>query len=325
MDLPGFVAEGWPGRDYLVEPFFPTCGIGLLFAPAGVGKTWVAQRQAIDLAKGESFLGFTVPKPRRVILIDGEMSEAQLHSRLKAVLNGEPPPDPKHFRALSASTVMRQRGNPLDLSSETERQALMDAIEDLAETERPELLVLDNLSSLYSTLRENDIDVITGQVMSWCIRLRFLGVSVLLVHHAGKQGIGGGPRGSSGFNGPLDWAVGLDPKGDDDDSTPKFDFVFTKQRHAPVPRKKTRITIEPTRQGVTFEWAAADDGDMVKILRACGNWTAESGKPSLSALADATGVTRSTVNRLLKKARARLLLKDYTLTDKGRTYVEFGH
>ena len=57
--------------EFIVEPFFPTAGSGLLYGPAGHAKTWIAQRLAVAVSSGQPFLGFPVPRARRVLLIDG--------------------------------------------------------------------------------------------------------------------------------------------------------------------------------------------------------------------------------------------------------------
>ena len=50
-----------------------------------------------------------------------------------------------------------------------------------------EFLILDNLSTLCGSLKENEGDSWTP-VQTWLLSLRKRGVSVLLIHHAGKGG-----------------------------------------------------------------------------------------------------------------------------------------
>ena len=68
-----------------------------------------------------------------------------------------------------------------------------------------ELLILDNLSSLTVGVRENDGDA-WAQIQDWLLRLRRRGVSVLIVHHAGKHG---GQRGTSRREDVLDTSFSL--------------------------------------------------------------------------------------------------------------------
>ena len=68
-----------------------------------------------------------------------------------------------------------------------------------------ELLVLDNLSSLTAVIRDNDADS-WNPIQEWLLRLRRRGVSVLIVHHAGK---GGEQRGTSRREDVLDTSISL--------------------------------------------------------------------------------------------------------------------
>ena len=68
-----------------------------------------------------------------------------------------------------------------------------------------ELLVLDNLSSLTSVIRDNDAES-WNPIQEWLLRLRRRGVSVLIVHHAGK---GGEQRGTSRREDVLDTSISL--------------------------------------------------------------------------------------------------------------------
>ena len=63
-----------------------------------------------------------------------------------------------------------------------------------------ELLILDNLSSLTVGLRENDSDA-WSPIQQWLLQLRRRGISVLIIHHAGKTG---GQRGTSRREDVLD-------------------------------------------------------------------------------------------------------------------------
>jgi len=63
-----------------------------------------------------------------------------------------------------------------------------------------DLLILDNLSSLTAVVRDNDAES-WGPIQEWLPKLRRRGVSVLVVHHAGK---GGQQRGTSRREDVLD-------------------------------------------------------------------------------------------------------------------------
>ena len=86
-----------------------------------------------------------------------------------------------------------------DLASDEGQAAIEAALGDA------KLVVLDNLSSLVRSGRENEAD--TWQpVQDFLLRLRRKGVSVLLIHHAGK---GGQQRGTSRREDVLDTVISL--------------------------------------------------------------------------------------------------------------------
>jgi putative DNA primase/helicase len=105
-------------------------------------------------------------------------------------------PEPGMLNILPADLIDRGIGN---LAS-TEVQAELDPwLVDV------ELLVLDNLSSLTSVIRDNDAES-WSPVQEWLLQLRRRGVSVLIVHHAGK---GGEQRGTSRREDVLDTSISL--------------------------------------------------------------------------------------------------------------------
>lgn len=314
-DLGAFLREEIAPPDFVLEPFLPVGGSGILFSLAGVAKTWLAHRLALSVAKGEPWIGFNAPKPRRVLLVDGELSISVLHRRLVAVHNGAAPPPERMVSVLCAEDLMRRRGRPLDLGDETDREALLAEIFALAEEKRPELVVLDNLAALWIALEENDNGRIGSEVNGWIARLRFLGCAVLLVHHAPKDGVGRGPRGGSALTGPVDFVIGLDPK--PDSPHPHFTLTFTKQRHERVPHPSLEVELLPGPHGMVFKVCGPGNNPMRDLLA----YIAENPPESQKALARSLGEAETTLRRRLDDARQRDLLKGLTLTPKGREYV----
>jgi putative DNA primase/helicase len=68
-----------------------------------------------------------------------------------------------------------------------------------------DLVVVDNLSTLCRSLKENDADSWTP-VQSWALGLRRSGKSGLFIHHGGKSG---GQRGTSRKEDVLDTVIAL--------------------------------------------------------------------------------------------------------------------
>ena len=72
------------------------------------------------------------------------------------------------------------------------------------------LIVIDNLSTLATAGRDNDAESWTP-IQEWLLQLRRRGISVLIVHHAGK---GGQQRGTSRREDVLDTVIALKRPGD---------------------------------------------------------------------------------------------------------------
>src|SRR6516165_8627288 len=71
-----FLALDLPPRELIVDPWMPTQGLAMIHSARGIGKTHLALGIAYAVATGSMLLGWTVPEPRRVIYLDGEMPAA---------------------------------------------------------------------------------------------------------------------------------------------------------------------------------------------------------------------------------------------------------
>ena len=166
-------------RQMLLDPILPEQGLAMLYAYRGIGKTHLALGIAAAVASGTRFLRWTAPRPRRVLYVDGELPAATLREWLAMILagieDGEPAPD-----ALRIVTPDLQ-GRPMPDFATTEGQRLLEP--HLAGID---FLVLDNLSALCRYGKENE-----GEgwlpVQEWALGLRRRGMSVLFIHHAGKD------------------------------------------------------------------------------------------------------------------------------------------
>ena len=75
----------------------------MVYAPRGVGKTWIALSIAHSIACGGEFLCRRAPNPRRVLYIDGEMPAAVLQERYAAVVAASMRDAPRqNFRLVAA-------------------------------------------------------------------------------------------------------------------------------------------------------------------------------------------------------------------------------
>jgi putative DNA primase/helicase len=294
-------------REMVLDPIIPEKGLAMLYAARGTGKTHVALGIAYAVATGSTFLKWRAERPRRVLLIDGEMPAQALRERLARVVAAPP-----------SLQLRRTETEPVEALAETgaEREtpapALLDIIAgDLIERgignlasppvqaelepwlEGVELLILDNLSSLTAALRENDGDA-WSPLQQWLLRLRRRGISVLIVHHAGK---GGEQRGTSRREDVLDTSISLRRPDD----------------YAPTEGARFTVHIEKGR-GIHGEHARPFEASLA-IVHGRALWSMKEVEDagcarvaslltaglSIREIAEETGIHRSKVHRLKRR------------------------
>ncbi len=178
LGLQEFLSLELPPRAMLLSPILPERSLSMLYAPRGMGKSWLALSIGMAIASGAPLLRWTVPRPRRVLFVDGEMLLADLQTRLatlQAGLGREIPND--GFCLLAAD----QTEFGINLSSDEGQRALE------AHLVGVDLLILDNLSTLLASGSEGASDAWLP-MQNWLLRLRRKGIAVLHIHHSGVNG-----------------------------------------------------------------------------------------------------------------------------------------
>ena len=199
--LDDFLALEIPAREMVLSPILPAQGLTMLYSKRGVGKTYLALGIALAVARGGSFLRWKAAKARKVLFLDGELPATTLQQRITSIKAGIPESEPKlpDQGYLRIITPDRQKQPMPDLATR-EGQMLIER-----QLVGAELVVLDNLSALCRSGKENEGESWLP-VQEWLLRLRQRGISVLLVHHAGKSGA---QRGTSRGEDMLDTVVAL--------------------------------------------------------------------------------------------------------------------
>jgi hypothetical protein len=278
-----------PRRELLVEPILPARGLAMLYGPRGLGKTHVALGIAWAAASGGSFLKWRAERPCRVLYVDGEMPAADMQERLRLIGSA---PEALHFLLAD----MQGLGMP-DLGT-PEGQAVLER--SWGDTP-PELLVIDNLSSLVSNARDNDADG-WSVMQSWLLRLRRLGVSVLLVHHAGK---GGQQRGTSRREDVLDIVIALRRPSDyEPKDGARFEVHIEKARGlfgAVTDPFEARLQADALGTPV-WNWQPLCDAEFARAVQLFNDGV------NAGDAAEELGVSRATGYRLRKRAIAQGLL-----------------
>ena len=245
-DITEFLETDLPENEVVIDPVLREKDLAMVFAGRGTGKTWFTLSLAAAIATGKRcFDLWDIPRPRRVLLIDGEMSGKELQDRLRKIFAGIGERPGKGFFTLCAAD--RQAGAMPNLAT-AEGQAALDKL-----VERAEVVFVDNVSSLASLEDENDAAA-WQPVQKWLIDLRRRGKAVILVHHSGK---GGEQRGTSKREDILDLVLKLVRVEGRQDAS--FDVVFTKNRHL------------KGKQAEAFRLDLEQDGDAVQWLRSAAS------------------------------------------------------
>jgi hypothetical protein len=281
LALDEFLAKPLPPRETLLAPWLPKAGLAMIYAPRGLGKTQTAIGTACAVASGSGFHRWKCKAAWRVLFLDGEMPGADLQARFKAVTTASnyTLADPDYLK-IAASDLM-PFGLP-DLSDPKSQPFYDDVIADA------NLIVVDNLSTICPSVKENDADS-WMPVQAWALAQRRAGRSVLFVHHAGKSGL---QRGTSRKEDVLDTVIALRrPPDYSADQGCRFELHFEKSRgfHGPDAEPLEARLIGD--KWALTEIRPGDDTETLKALRKQGL--------SIRDIADRTGLSRSSVQRRL--------------------------
>lgn len=168
-----------PKRKRLLDKWLCEGDLGFVFAPRGVGKTWLAMALPRALSQASSLGKWEAGEHQaRVLYVDGEMplELTQYRSRGLGLDEGD-------VTYLHHERMFDALGSSLNIGNETHRSALTA----LLLAQGFDCLILDNLSSLASGVEENRGDHYEP-IANWLLELRRRKITVIIIHHAGRQG-----------------------------------------------------------------------------------------------------------------------------------------
>jgi hypothetical protein len=282
-----FLALELPVRGNVLFPVLPQQGLVMLYAPRGVGKTWVSLNMAWAAASGGLCIGgWSADRPWKVIYVDGEMPAAVLQERLALVAQGAGGDcDPDYLKILTPD--IQESGMP-NLATPDGRAALEPYIADR------EVIIVDNLATLSRGGRENEAESWLP-MQEWCLDMRRRGKSVVLIHHAGKSGQ---QRGTSAREDILDTVISLRKAKDyEPNQGAKFEVHLEKARGITGKDAEPFAAelIEAPGGGVTWACVPIQDEreSKVKALLAEGL--------AIADIVEETGIPRATVYRIKKR------------------------
>lgn len=288
---------GIPKRNPILGSWFKEGDLGFIFAPRGLGKTWLALGVSTAIAGGKTCGPWQAHGARRVLYVDGEMPAESVTQRIEGMGGDE------NLVVLNHEILFHlAEGLTLNLANPHTQEALLSFV--LASA--VQVLVLDNLSCLFSGVSENDADSWEG-VKHWLLKLRRHRVAVVVIHHAGRNKE---MRGTSRREDDVFWIIRLDETGGDQRQGARFLSRFTKDRNS-----------QTEQQPVEWQFVTGEDGVVRVTTRAASSldvfrqWI-EDGLTSANDLALEMGVSKGTISKWAKKA-----IEAGWLTKEGRGYA----
>ncbi|GHC41156.1 hypothetical protein GCM10007100_02260 [Roseibacillus persicicus] len=281
---PAFLAQEIPERATYLSPFFREGDYGILFAPRGVGKSWLSLLMGKALSEGMGVgQHWEAPLKQKCLYLDSEMNIADLQKRCELLDIRSP-----QFHVLSHESLFERSNDEITLNLADPSQQI--ALLGLCETEGVKVLILDNLSTAFRGLNENESDS-WERVGPWLLDLRRRGIAVVLVCHAGRNGL---IRGTSRREDAAHWIVSLEESGDGDESSHQFKTRFTKCRNCPAadaPPLLWKIDTTGGRAEVTTETYDPKSQMLDMIL---------GGMTSASDIANELGKAKGTISKWAK-------------------------
>lgn len=294
LTLESFLERDLPRRTPIVAPFLFEKSLSMLYGRRGCGKTWFCQGIGLAAASGGVVFdargrapAWAAPRPRTVLHIDGEMPGPMLQERFALLVAGRRYAPAGRLRILAADLAE----DPLPSIARPEGQGIVNA-----HLDGVDLVILDNISTLFRGLDENDAAA-WDPVQEWLLSLRRRGIAVLLVHHGGKSGV---QRGTSKREDVLDNVISLRLPDDIlEEEGASVHVVFEKARGLVGPDVvpfAARLNVSPS--GAIWTASPIVDPNDEEIMKFSRNGMSQ------RAIAEKVGMDQATVSRRLKRLAA---------------------
>ena len=248
----------------------------------------------------------------------GKLGDWQAHEKVKVLyVDGEMPPDLMRSRCeglqasngnlefLNHEILFERTGKVLNIANAEAQQAITARCVNT----RSKVLILDNLLTLASGMKENEADS-WELVNNWLLDLRRRKIAVVIVHHAGRSGE---MRSTSKREDNVFWIIALDDtkKNADDKRGARFTSRFTKpsrNTQEEIPAYEWHFVTDTNGEvSISYKWAQSID-----VFRRL----IEDGVTECNQIAQEMKISPATVSRFAKKGIDAGWLKK-----EGREYV----
>ncbi|MDH4982787.1 AAA family ATPase [Hyphomicrobium sp. D-2] len=282
-------------RNRLLGPWLLERGATMVFAPPGVGKSWFSLAVATAVATCGTFGHWSAESPNRVLYIDGEMDMADLKGRAKLAIKAAEGGNPDLIRENVVLFARHDQPEEEDNFPDFSNPDDADAILAIVRQHRPQLVVLDNLSTL-ATVDDENAAAAWDNFLKLLLRIKSAGAAVLVVHHSNKNGEQ--YRGSSKIATTFEAIVRLRPnprEAASDGAAFLLDFTKTRMQSADS-RKVFNVSFADAR----WHWDTLVDPAIAELVRRFLDGEFKSQAEAASVL----GISKGEVSKRLGKAYA---------------------
>jgi AAA domain/MarR family len=164
-------------RGSILDGWFKEGDLGFIFAPRGVGKTWLAIDLAHGIAEGRDVGPWRGCEARPVLYLDGEMPPDAIKIRDRG-LGAES----DNLVYVNHEILFQRTGKIFNLADPQLQNAILETCLD----NHIRVLFLDNLSTLVSGADENK-GMDWEMLQSWLLLLRRHKIAVVFIHHSGRN------------------------------------------------------------------------------------------------------------------------------------------
>lgn len=186
LSLEELLSKDIPEREPILGSWLKQRHLNMTYAGAGVGKSMFTMSLALAVAGGGKVLDWEATRPRRVLIIDGEMDIGALKERaamLMETVEGLDLQEVGKNLHLFPQQYQREGVKFPDIADEDDHQVFLQYAKEV----NAELVVLDNYSTLASVDDENAASSF-DPALSLLQKFRQANMAAILVHHTRKDG-----------------------------------------------------------------------------------------------------------------------------------------